>query len=69
MKLPIGHKLTLSGYEVEVVSQSEMYYEVSSCSKCPFSSYLGGVCLDSCNTLTGMSVFKLIKDLRPDRRG
>jgi hypothetical protein len=58
MKLPIGHRLTLSGYEVEVVEQG-------SCYECAF---LENGCLCSCSNIVEYDKgFKLIKDLRPDR--
>jgi len=68
MKLPIGHKLTLSGYEVEVVPT----IEYRTCGDtCPFSNEL-----HQCKTITNngclrvlghFAQFKLIKNLRPDR--
>jgi hypothetical protein len=64
MKLPIGHRLTLSGYEVEVVG-SETVLAIFACSQCPrFCERF----TFKCTELIGEEcVFKLIKDLRPDR--
>jgi hypothetical protein len=66
MKLPIGHRLTLSGYEVEVMSD-----KMGSCAFCPIrEATRKRFCNKGCwNVLESYHELKLIKDLRPDRKG